>query len=51
MTDATVVINNEPCQGQASCDDLLDVVLPERGTLTVYGAGGVTKVYRGGKLW
>ncbi|WP_158632619.1 Imm1 family immunity protein [Amycolatopsis sp. WAC 01416] len=29
ITDATVVINNVPCQGQASCDDLLGVVLPD----------------------
>lgn len=51
ITDATVVINNVPCQGQASCDDLLGVVLPEGSTLTVHGTGGFTKVYRGGKQW
>lgn len=51
ITDATVVIKNVPCQGQASCDDLLGVVLPEGSTLTVHGTGGFTKVYRGGKQW
>ncbi|MEW2508304.1 DddA-like double-stranded DNA deaminase toxin [Amycolatopsis sp. NPDC047767] len=51
ITDATVVINNEPCTGQASCDNLLGVVLPEGSTLTVHGAGGFKKVYKGGKRW
>lgn len=51
ITDAPVVINNVPCKGQTSCDDLLGVVLPEGSTLTVHGTNGFTKVYRGGKQW
>ncbi|MEU3625360.1 hypothetical protein BS329_30635 [Amycolatopsis coloradensis] len=51
ITDATVVINNVPCKGQACCDDLLGVVLPEGSTLTVHGTGGFTTVYRGHKQW
>ncbi|QXV57347.1 hypothetical protein CVV72_10205 [Amycolatopsis sp. TNS106] len=52
ITEATVVINNTPCEGPASCDALLGVVLPEGSTLTVHGTGGFTKTYRGGaKPW
>jgi hypothetical protein len=49
ITDATVVVNNEPCTGLASCDSLLGVVLPEGSTLTVHGPGRFKKVYKGGK--
>ncbi|TKG60258.1 MULTISPECIES: DddA-like double-stranded DNA deaminase toxin [Pseudonocardiaceae] len=51
ITDATVVINNQPCTGRTSCDGLLGVVLPEGSTLTVYGTGGFKKVYKGGQRW
>ncbi|WIV60701.1 DddA-like double-stranded DNA deaminase toxin [Amycolatopsis nalaikhensis] len=48
ITDATVVINNQPCTGPTSCDGLLGVVLPPGSTLTVYGTDGFKKVYKGG---
>ncbi|MEU3628948.1 hypothetical protein BS329_41630 [Amycolatopsis coloradensis] len=48
ITEATVVINNTPCEGPASCDALLGVVLSEGSTLTVHGTGGFTKTYKGG---
>lgn len=52
-THATVVINNVPCKGQYSCDELVPVLLPEGSTLTVHGqtASGVKfrKRYTGGK--
>lgn len=48
---ATVVINNRPCTGRLSCDDLLGVVLPEGSSLTVHGTGGFKKTYKGGKRW
>ncbi|WP_370964784.1 DddA-like double-stranded DNA deaminase toxin [Amycolatopsis sp. cg9] len=52
ITDATVVINNQPCKGMMSCDGLLGVVLPPGSTLTVHGTDGFTKIYKGGeKPW
>lgn len=48
ITEATVVINNVPCEGPASCDSLLGVVLPEGSSMTVHGTGGFKKTYRGG---
>ncbi|MFB9925798.1 DddA-like double-stranded DNA deaminase toxin [Amycolatopsis halotolerans] len=48
---ATVVVNNQPCTGRASCDDLIGVVLPEGSSLTVHGTGGFKKTYKGGKRW
>ncbi|EHR53464.1 hypothetical protein SacmaDRAFT_5316 [Saccharomonospora marina XMU15] len=51
ITNATVVVNNQPCTGRMSCDGLLGVVLPEGSTLTVYGTGGFKKVYKGGQRW
>ncbi|MET9266640.1 DddA-like double-stranded DNA deaminase toxin [Amycolatopsis sp. NPDC004079] len=48
---ATVVINNQPCTGRASCDDLIGVVLSEGSSLTVHGTGGFKKTYKGGKRW
>ncbi|MBE8516221.1 hypothetical protein ILP97_01595 [Amycolatopsis sp. H6(2020)] len=40
ITDATVVINNQPCTGPTSCDGLLEVVLPAGSTRPVRGARG-----------
>ncbi|MET9263701.1 DddA-like double-stranded DNA deaminase toxin [Amycolatopsis sp. NPDC004079] len=52
IREATVVINNVPCEGPASCDALLGVVLPEGSSMTVHGIGGFSKTYRGGaKPW
>lgn len=48
ITDATVVINHVPCLGDLGCDELLGVVLPEGSSLTVYGAHGFKKTYKGG---
>ncbi|WP_336160034.1 DddA-like double-stranded DNA deaminase toxin [Amycolatopsis sp. VC5-11] len=51
LRHATVVINNQPCTGRVSCDDLIGVVLPEGSSLTVHGTGGFKKTYQGGKRW
>lgn len=51
ITNASVVINNQPCTGRLSCDDLVGVVLPEGSSLTVHGTGGFKKRYKGGKRW
>lgn len=52
ITDASVVINNQPCKGSLSCDELVPVVLPPGASLTVYGPGGFVKTYTGGaKPW
>ncbi|MFK0244608.1 DddA-like double-stranded DNA deaminase toxin [Amycolatopsis azurea] len=51
ITEASVVINNEPCTGKTSCDGLLGIVLPAGSKLTVHGTNGFKKVYEGGKTW
>ncbi|WP_199199379.1 DddA-like double-stranded DNA deaminase toxin [Amycolatopsis sp. CA-128772] len=52
IADASVVINNKPCKGALSCDELVPVVLPPGSSLTVYGPDGFVKTYRGGaKPW
>ncbi|GLZ40870.1 DddA-like double-stranded DNA deaminase toxin [Actinokineospora sp. NBRC 105648] len=43
----TLAINNIPCKGRFGCDALVPQILPEGYTLTVHGAGGFHKVYRG----
>ncbi|WP_345019628.1 DddA-like double-stranded DNA deaminase toxin [Saccharothrix violaceirubra] len=45
---ATLVINNTPCVGEFGCDRLVPVLLPAGATLTVHGANGFEKTYRGG---
>ncbi|OLT38661.1 hypothetical protein BJF85_08090 [Saccharomonospora sp. CUA-673] len=53
ITEATVVINNRPCQGALSCDNLLSVLLPTGSSLTVYGTEPdgtpFKQTYRGGR--
>ncbi|WP_410662037.1 DddA-like double-stranded DNA deaminase toxin [Amycolatopsis sp. lyj-84] len=51
ITEASVVLNNEPCTGKTSCDGLLGIILPKGSTLTVYGTNGFKKTYEGGKTW
>ena len=49
ITSATLLINNQPCEGPLSCDELVPVVLPPGAKLTVHGPDGFTKTYEGGK--
>ncbi|WET83261.1 SCP1.201-like deaminase [Amycolatopsis sp. QT-25] len=37
ITEATVVINNVPCEGLLSCDTLVPILLPDGSALTVHG--------------
>ncbi|WP_189222821.1 DddA-like double-stranded DNA deaminase toxin [Saccharothrix coeruleofusca] len=49
IRSATLLINNVPCStGRFTCDKLIPIILPEGCTLTVYGANGFRKTYRGG---
>ncbi len=48
VRSATLLINNTPCPGPLGCDELVPVLLPEGYTLTVHGANGFAKTYRGG---
>lgn len=47
LREATLYVNNEPCQGPFGCDKVLPHILPEGVRLTVYGPGGYHKTYRG----
>lgn len=49
ITSASIVINNVPCVGEYSCENLVPVILPPGSTLTVHGAGGYRKTFRGGQ--
>jgi hypothetical protein len=49
IRSATLVTNHLPCEGPLGCDALIPVILPEGYTLTVYGADGSVRVYKGGK--
>ena len=50
-TDIALVINNAPCRGRLSCDQLLPSLMPDGATLTVYVADTagtrLFKTYRG----
>ncbi|MFK4088393.1 DddA-like double-stranded DNA deaminase toxin [Kribbella sp. NPDC020789] len=46
LRDATIVINNPPCKGDASCDRWLDKFLPPGARLTIYGPDNFKKTYR-----
>ncbi|MEV7548159.1 DddA-like double-stranded DNA deaminase toxin [Amycolatopsis sp. NPDC089917] len=37
ITEATVIINNVPCEGVLSCDTLVPILLPDGSALTVHG--------------
>ncbi len=41
----TIVVNKVPCDGDFSCDTLLEKFLPAGGTLTVFGPGGFMETY------
>nr|WP_230416920.1 DddA-like double-stranded DNA deaminase toxin [Micromonospora tarapacensis] len=47
MTEATLYLNNTPCQDPMGCDRVLPYVLPKDAKLTVYGPNGYVNVYRG----
>ncbi|WP_301296824.1 DddA-like double-stranded DNA deaminase toxin [Prauserella halophila] len=53
ITEVTVVINNRPCQGALSCDNLVSVLLPAGSSLTVHGTEPdgtpFMQTYRGGR--
>ncbi|MEV6242260.1 DddA-like double-stranded DNA deaminase toxin [Lentzea sp. NPDC051838] len=49
MRHLTLVINNRPCKGDLSCDELLAVILPEGYSLTVY-APNYRKKFTGGAI-
>jgi hypothetical protein len=47
IADATLVLNNTPCEGELGCDVLLPWFLRRGSTLTIYGPDGYFKIYRG----
>ncbi|MFI7059852.1 DddA-like double-stranded DNA deaminase toxin [Kribbella sp. NPDC050124] len=42
---AEIILNNKPCEGQLSCDELLDRFLPDGASLTVYGPNNFKCIY------
>ena len=49
IRSATLIINHVPCEGPLGCDALVSVILPKGYTLTVYGANGFVREYKGGE--
>ncbi len=47
VSHATIIVNNAPCEGRMSCDQLLARFLPLGATLTVYGPNDFKETYRG----
>ncbi|HVK22233.1 MAG TPA: DddA-like double-stranded DNA deaminase toxin [Actinokineospora sp.] len=47
IRSVTLAINHVPCEGELSCDTLLPQILPKGYTMTVHGAGGFHKTYKG----
>ncbi len=45
LTDASIVINNRPCEGPYGCDENLEQFLPDGAKLTVYGPDNFKKTY------
>ncbi|HEY0692610.1 MAG TPA: DddA-like double-stranded DNA deaminase toxin [Kribbella sp.] len=41
----SIVINNIPCEGEWSCEELLKDILPPGATLTVFGPAGFKRTY------
>ena len=48
IRSATLVINHVPCVGPLGCDALVPVILPVGYRLTVHGANGIVREYKGG---
>ena len=51
MRHITVVINNRPCKGDFSCDELIPVILPEGYSLTVHAPNYRKRFTGGAKPW
>lgn len=51
MRHITVVINNRPCKGDLSCDELIPVILPEGYSLTVHAPNYRKRFTGGAKPW
>jgi len=51
MRHVTVVINNRPCKGDLSCDELVPVILPEGYSLTVHAPNYRKRFTGGAKPW
>jgi hypothetical protein len=47
LTEATLYLNNPPCDTPLGCDRVLPYILRAGAKLTVYGPGGYRKVYHG----
>jgi hypothetical protein len=45
LKNESIVINNIPCEGEWSCDQLLKDILPPGATLTVFGPDGFKRTY------
>jgi Double-stranded DNA deaminase toxin A len=48
IRSVTLVVNHIPGEGPLGCDALVPVILPKGYTLTVYGANGFVREYKGG---
>jgi hypothetical protein len=42
---AEIILNNRPCEGPLSCDELLGRFLPDGASLTVYGPDNFKRTY------
>lgn len=51
MRHITVVINNRPCKGDLSCDELVPVIPPEGYSLTVHAPNYRKRFTGGAKPW
>ncbi|KJK44800.1 hypothetical protein UK23_28240 [Lentzea aerocolonigenes] len=51
MRHVTLVINNRPCKGDLSCDELLPVILPEGYSLTVHAPNYRKRFTGGARPW
>ncbi|WP_051386039.1 DddA-like double-stranded DNA deaminase toxin [Actinokineospora inagensis] len=47
IRSVTLVINNMPCPGEYGCDGQIPKILPKGYSMTVHGARGFLKTYRG----
>jgi hypothetical protein len=51
MRHVTVVINNRPCKGDLSCDELVPVILPEGYSLTIHAPNYFKRMTGGATPW
>ncbi|MDQ3526090.1 MAG: hypothetical protein M3451_13705 [Chloroflexota bacterium] len=47
IRSTTLIINHIPCEGELGCDTVVPTILPRGYTLTVHGARGFRKTYKG----